>query len=56
LVTCIKKRTLTIFQKKRSPEQGEEAFNMAPVASRQYPSYRQTSSSYGELISEKWGA
>ena len=56
LATRIKKRTPTIFQKKLSPEQGEKAFNMAPAASRQYPSYRQTSSSYGELIPEKWGA
>lgn len=39
LAMHIKKQMLTIFQKKLSLEQDEEAFNMFYLVSRQHPSY-----------------
>lgn len=56
LATHIKKQTPTIFQKKLLFKQGEEAFNMAYLVSRQYLCHKQTSSFYGDIIHENWGA
>lgn len=41
LAMHIKKQMLTIFHKKLSLEQDEEAFNMFYLVSRQHPSYKQ---------------